>query len=294
MEGLPLELHKLCREVLLRCEVFNSYDDLCDFCKGLEPLYFLHLQLKAERGREALFRSNLPILLEGKHRHYGYIFPIFLEALRISYDPNNDLWQALNDLCDRVRVFMAQHKPNPAQTSQSAQELARELFDLLIQIDFEDQVDLVRQTLQFHRVAAFLIHGKENFGQEILVTRLSQLNPELRNGRKIRIDVSSKSVRGSISQVWNQVANEFDQDMAVDDLLDQIVGKIFECWQTQHLIFIFYGVNRTPVGFLTQLLQSFWQPIVEGVNQVPGLRSQKCLVMFLVDHEGYVYQSEVP
>lgn len=77
MQGLTLELNTLCRNILLKCEQFESYDRLSSFCKGHQELYFLNLQLKKANNLQELYELNLPILIESKHEEYGWIFPIF-------------------------------------------------------------------------------------------------------------------------------------------------------------------------------------------------------------------------
>ncbi|TBR60766.1 hypothetical protein B4U84_07960 [Westiellopsis prolifica IICB1] len=81
------------------------------------------------------------------------------------------------------------------------------MFKSILAIDFEEQEQEFVEALDFHpnRVAAFLIHGQEKYGQEILVTRLSQLR-QLRNGRKIKIKLGGM---GKISDLWNEIAKHF-------------------------------------------------------------------------------------
>ncbi|TBR60765.1 hypothetical protein B4U84_07955 [Westiellopsis prolifica IICB1] len=59
--------------------------------------------------------------------------------------------------------------------------------------------------------------------------------------------------------------------------------------QTQHLIFIFDEVHRTYIGFLSELIEYFWQPIIEKVNC-----QTKYLVMFWLDNQAKVCDSGIP
>lgn len=187
----------------------------------------------------------------------------------------------------------------------------QKLFDSFLDLDFEDQVSQVFNSIQLHPVAAFLIHGKENCGQEVLLTRLRRLFPSWKSIDPAKIEVSSNSVGGAITEVWAQTASRFGQDTAVDDLPGQVVERIFECWQTQHVFFIFKGVNQTPVGFLNRLIEEFWQKIVDRVNQERNLltsgvvdqstEQKYYLIMFLVDNgdsgiplSWEFYQSDYP
>ncbi|MEC4815155.1 MAG: hypothetical protein SAK29_18045, partial [Scytonema sp. PMC 1069.18] len=60
---------------------------------------------------------------------------------------------------------------------------------------------------------------------------------------------------------------------------EQIIDKIRECLQSQNLILIFYIPEYLLAGFLTDLIQHFWQPIVDRVNH-----QDTYLTMFLVEH----------
>jgi hypothetical protein len=55
------------------------------------------------------------------------------------------------------------------------------LFDLLLQVDFKQQVRLVKKVMMLHRIAAFLVHGEPYCGQQLLVTRLFRLKPQWKN-----------------------------------------------------------------------------------------------------------------
>ncbi|NJM23029.1 MAG: hypothetical protein HC907_32290 [Richelia sp. SM1_7_0] len=63
------------------------------------------------------------------------------------------------------------------------------------------------------------------------------------------------------------------------NIQEQIIDKIRECLQSQNLILIFYIPEYLLAGFLTDLIQHFWQPIVDQVNH-----QDTYLTMFLVEH----------
>jgi hypothetical protein len=289
LEGLPPELHKVCRDVFLDCPQFESYERLRLFCKGLEPLYFLYFELKNAESLSALFELNLPILLERKHKQYGWIFPIFVDALKPP-DENDDRRSRLNDLYAKIKAHQEQHR-SEERTSTYTFDDNRRLFKSLLQIDFEEQQEEVTNALKLQqslkRAAAFLIHGEEKFGQEILVHRLSQL-PELRNGRRIKIKMARMD---DVSDLWNAVAAELTGGSNQVSYLspDQVMALVIECLKTQHLIFIFTEVHRSCIGFMPELIEQFWQPMVDIVNL-----KETYLVMFLVDNKGKTCKSGMP
>ena len=289
MKGLPNDLYILCKEVLLECEQFNSYDRLCSFCRGHEKLFFLNFKLKTAKTLDELYELNLPILLETEDDKYDCIFPLFLTALRDTYI-GDGRFKKLARLCTKIQAFINQAQI-PQKISSSDEE--KPLFKLLLYIDLEKQEELVRQSLElqqtfYKKTAAFLVHGEEKFGQEALVTRLCQL-PQLRNGRRIKIKVGGMN---DISELWNEVSKHFsNSSQSVFPSLEPTIDKICKCLQTQNLIFILDEVNSTYIGFLPELIEKFWQRIVNETNKKN--HKETYLVMFLVDNKGYVCKSEV-
>lgn len=237
----------------------------------------------------------------GKLQRGKFAIEALLEEVgrNLGQDQKQNCDQLITEWCTWYQATSAQNKPQTKEVTISQSEKFEQiLFKSLLKLDFEEQVGQVVQTIDFYPIAAFLVHGGENCGQGTLVTRLCQLRPSWRSGRYIPIDVSSNSVRGSLEMVWNLLADEFEQDPVADDFTNQLIERIFECWQTQTVIFAFKEVNRAPVGFLKQLVEKLWQPIVERVSQaliLPNTCVDKqhgqqphSLIMFLVDNEGYI------
>lgn len=285
-EGLPYELCDLCEEVFLICDEFESYDSLRSFCRVREEFHFLTFKLKGkDASPSSLFNLNLPLLLESKHQRYGWVFPIFVKALASRYK-DDDRQSRLNNLYSKIESCSNQPKVQYSQRYRRDQRL----FNSLLEIDFKDQTEEVNNALNLQeslkRAGAFLIHGEQEFGQKTLVHRLSLLS-KLRNGRRIPIPMAGM---GDVSELWNAVAAELTGSNPVSFFsAEQVMALILECLQTQHLIFIFTEVHRTCIGFLPELIEQFWQPIVDRVNL-----KETYLVMFLVDNKGKVCQSGMP
>ena len=281
MKAPPSELYQLCRELLLQCKQLESYKNLCALCV-IDSLTFLKFKLQNASNPLELFNLNFDVLFCSEHQLHGWIFPIFLKQLRDCQHPDDMLWTKLDDLCTKVEAW----KNQPQVYQQQAPQSEHRLFKLLLRIDFDEQEEAVMQvldSLSYNKTAAFLVHGEEKFGQETLVTRLSQL-PKLRNGRRIKIKVSGME---GISNLWNEVGKHLLEKNQSNWLPStQIMERIFELLQTQHLILIFSDVHHTYIGFLPELIQEFWQPLVQKNNQ-----RETYLAMFLVDNKGYVCKS---
>ena len=282
---LPATLYWQCRTLFLKCAQFEEYRRLYEFCNPQEELCFLVEDIVQAKTRSALVESFLNLLVNADE--HGYVFLLFVKALQESCHPEKALWRELNDLYANIKANQEHLRSHRTATYTSDK---RRLFKSILEIDFEEQQEEVTNALKLQqslkRAAAFLIHGEEKFGQETLVHRLSRL-PELRNGRRIPIPMAGM---GDVSELWNAVAAELTGSNPVSFFsAEQVMALILECLQTQHLIFIFTEVHRTCIGFLPELIEQFWQPILDRVNL-----KETYLVMFLVDNKGKACQSGMP
>ena len=166
------------------------------------------------------------------------------------------------------------------------------LFDLLLNIDFKEQVRLVREVITLHRTAAFLVHGEPYYGQQLLVTRLFRLKRQWKNISPVKIDVSHNGVGRSIPHLWRQLTFWFG--LPKDAQPREIIQRICDRLLTQDVIFIFYTVDYMLPNILTTWLQDFWESLVEMVKAdcCPTPEGTH-LLMFLVDNSGSVCQSNI-
>ena len=291
VKGLSADLYKECRTVLLECDVFDNISYLRSFCEGITPLNELVASNLVEAGtKQLLVISNLNVFLKIEHKEYGCLFPFFLKVLRDNfYDNQDELWNKIDTL--RKKVIQQLEKPLLPTEHPKTPWSEHKLFESIIEIDFTEQEDAVRKALDWQklqkRTAAFLIHGyDEKCGQKILLTRLFRKLPELKNGRQIPINLAGMS---ELSELWNKTASYFWASPHISGMSpEQIMDKIFECLQTQNMIFIFPEAHSTYTGFLPDLIQEFWQPIVARANH-----PETYLVMFLIDNKEKVCKSGV-
>jgi inactive STAND/Effector-associated domain 8 len=173
------------------------------------------------------------------------------------------------------------------QNSPASQTPAHLLFDLLLQMDFKQQVRLVKTVIELHHTAAFLVHGEPYCGQQLLVTRLLRLQPKWKKISPIKIDVSHNGVGRSISHLWRQLTSwlGLDKDAEPNEIIEKVCDRLL----TQDVIFIFYTVDYMPPKVLSGWLQAFWEPLVTSVPN----QKDKHLLMFLVDNSGSVCESNI-
>ncbi|MBD2065998.1 XRE family transcriptional regulator [Leptolyngbya sp. FACHB-671] len=168
------------------------------------------------------------------------------------------------------------------------------LFDLLLQMDFKQQVRLVEDALEKHRTAAFLVHGEPGCGQEILVTRLFRIKPTWRNNSPIKNDVTNNAAYRSTERLWKQLSRSFSPLDAKGDqsIEEQIIDKICDRWQTQDVILIFEKVDCMSPNILSSWLNQFWEPLVERGKHNPP-QKETHLLMFLIDNDGSVCKQNI-
>lgn len=182
-------------------------------------------------------------------------------------------------------------------TSESFEEDAlnlqfRLLFHEILNADFKNQVPVVKEVIDMHRTAAFLIHGEQYCGQQLLVTRLSHLKPKWKNISPIKVDVGQRAVGGRLPYLWQQLTSWFG--LPKDALSHQIIERVCDRLLTQDVIFIFDRVNDMQPRILSKWLEEFWEPLVGRVEEhCPSQQRDTHLLMFLVDNNGSVCKSDI-
>ncbi|MFP4124618.1 XRE family transcriptional regulator [Coleofasciculus sp.] len=166
------------------------------------------------------------------------------------------------------------------------------LFDLLLIMDFKQQVRLVKEVMTSYQIAAFLVHGEPYCGQQLLVTRLFRLKPQWKTISPIKIDVSHNGVGRSIRHLWRQVAAWFGlpKEAEPKEIIDRVCDRV----STQDVIFIFYTVDYMPPNVLVAWLEEFWEPLVKRIEPESCPTPEAThLLMFLVDNSGSICQSTI-
>lgn len=196
-------------------------------------------------------------------------------------------------------AFLAEIRPNIGfDRRDKLDEIIREyqgiqtppslLFDLLLDMDFKQQIKTVKQVMQSHRTAAFLVHGEADSGQDLLVTRLFRLTSTWRNNSPIKNDVTHNAAYRSVDSLRRQLARSLL--LPIDTEMSEIIKRICDRWKTKDVIIIFNKVDCVPPQVLSQWLQEFWEQLVMFANQnLP--QKQTHLLMFLVDNCGNISTS---
>jgi len=202
-----------------------------------------------------------------------------LEVIR--EDVGEDKQLCIDKLIEKIQI---QRECIPIPT------LRKQLFELLLKIDFKEQVILVHDALIQHRTVAFLVHGEPYYGHELLVTRLYRMTSRRRNTSPIILDINNKTAKCSTKLLWRKLGSSLLLPSDVQP--EQIIDRICNRWQTQDVVLIFKRVNFMLPEVLCALLRDLWEPLVERGKLNPPTQETN-LVMFLVDNEGSVCQSGV-
>jgi hypothetical protein len=182
-------------------------------------------------------------------------------------------------------IKLVQGKAKPASESKNTSENTKHtlLFDLLLQVDFKQQTNIVRDVIKNHRTAGLLIHNEPDCGLEFLLAKLLRIKPSLKKISPMVFDVGYRN----IERLWTQLGRKFDASPTSNS---DILEKICDRWQTQDVVFIFNKVDCLQSEVLSSWLEQFWEPLVRIGKENPPQKSTH-LFMFLVDHGSKVHKS---
>ncbi|BAY12344.1 hypothetical protein [Calothrix sp. NIES-2098] len=218
-----------------------------------------------------------------------------------------DELQKLLDLIDEKILFLRQKKITEAsplilfQLDKEIQEaeaerenLARtnnshELYNVLLRLNYQDQLFSFAQFLKTESIGAFLIQGLPDYGQRWLLNRLVKqyLSYGGKKPKEIPIELRRISRKNDINTLWRELGGWLGLPLPQKSL-PNILEKAYQFWKTQHLIIVFHDIDFMPESYLPELLNNFWLPLanraLENLSPVNNFK----LLMFLVDYQGDV------
>lgn len=287
MSGLSLELYNRCRTVLLKCREFQDYRALRAVFVT-EHLFPFRIGLPSADSPADLIDRCLDYLVDKRLTGGRPVLPIFIATIRDHYQPGDALCDDLEDLYNAVHEAMGQSVPQTTPTPRRKHLL----YDRLLQLDFRPQIRMVKEVIEEHRIAAFLIHGPPDYGQRTLTYRLTRLKPEWEAGQHIVIDAGSNGVGKSSRALWGQVARKLQLPYSTTP--EELTAKVGEWWQTQDVIFVFHAVDYMPTDLLSAWIEEFWEPLAAMARQTEHQTHRRThLLLFLVDYAGIVCRSNL-
>lgn len=184
------------------------------------------------------------------------------------------------------------------QLAQQLHELERalssgRLYQALLKLGYRQQTRAFRKFIEAHSTAGFLIHGSPEYGQRWLLNRLVvQHVPNLIAGKNVRIELSRIARRSDSAALWRELGGRVG--LGRQSSIPEIAERVYQWWQTQNVLLIFYDVDCLCETYLHQLIQDFWLPLTTKIRAVTPQASQFKLLMFLVDYEGCTGSWNIP
>ena len=171
---------------------------------------------------------------------------------------------------------------------------SKQLQRTLWRLGFKDHASLFLELLEREAIAAFLIHGMQDYGQRWLLNRLvSQYVPNSLTGQVVKIHLNRRARRTGITALWSELGRELG--LRNDECLPEaIVAGVCRWWQTQHVLLIFHEVNCLPEQDFQALVQQFWLPLSKQAKELQSQENPHKLLMFMVDYEGNAGSWDLP
>ena len=167
------------------------------------------------------------------------------------------------------------------------------LYQALLKLGYRKQVQVFRKFVQSTPIAAFLIYGSPEYGQRWLLNRLVvQHTRDSIAGKVVKINLSRIAHRNDVAALWRELAGR--TGLGRQGTVPEIVGRVYQWWQTQNVLLIFYEIDFLSEEFLIELLQDFWMPLMNQAGANGESENVYKLLMFLVDYDGHVGNWKIP
>ena len=167
----------------------------------------------------------------------------------------------------------------------------KKLYQHLLKLGYERQVQEFLKLIQTQSLGAFVIHGSLNHGQKWLLNRLVEdYVPQTLNANPIPLDFSTAVSRFDINSSWRQLGKRLG--LQGDHQPEEIVKKIYRRWQTESVLIVIHCIHLISQDYLETFIREFWHTLVNLAPEVEENRHSYKLLMFLIDYDGPTQQLE--
>ena len=155
-----------------------------------------------------------------------------------------------------------QVEANLTKVGQQQEDLDRlssdgRLYQALLKLGYRKQVQTFRKFVHSYPVAAFLIYGGMEYGQRWLLNRLVvQHTRDSIAGKVVKVNLTRVARKSDVASLWRELGGRVG--LGRQGTIPEIVERVYQWWQTQNVLLIFYEVDCLPESFLEQLLCEFW------------------------------------
>ncbi|PSB54106.1 hypothetical protein C7B67_00085 [filamentous cyanobacterium Phorm 6] len=187
------------------------------------------------------------------------------------------------------RIPVEQKMPTTTDlSSPPPQQSYDKLHQALQRLNYTHQVKLFRTFVEQHPIGAYLIHGEEDSGQKWLLNRLMKQVPHWTNAKVISVTINRISRATYTKALWQELGGRVG--LINQPSQTQIIDKVAQLCQNRTVVLIFDRLDEMPEECMSQFMGQFWLPLVKSVSGVT--QSPSGLLMFLIDHSGYVEESD--
>lgn len=135
------------------------------------------------------------------------------------------------------------------------------LYRALLKLGYRKQVKIFIKFTENNLVAAFLIHGcSPEYGQRWLLNKLIAKHvPKSIAGKVLRVDLNLIARKSDIAALWRELGYRVGLGRYTSPV--EIAERVYQWWQTQNVLLIFYDVDCLHENYLQELIQDFWLPL---------------------------------
>ena len=168
------------------------------------------------------------------------------------------------------------------------------LYGALLKLGYRQQARLFRRAIESESIAAFLIHGLPEYGQRWLLNRLVvQYLPENMNSKVVKVNLSRLARQTNVTALWRELGGRVK--LRGHRLPPpEIANGVYRWWLTQDVILVFHDVQALPEPAVQEMIEKFWIPLTQRVQEDSDGKSVCKLLMFLVDYAGKAEMWNLP
>jgi len=173
---------------------------------------------------------------------------------------------------------------NPRRTSETKEQVSK-LIKCLESLDYRKQTVMFEENTEeaprSRRAAAFVVQAKDYRIQYWLVNRLYQKLQKLRNARVFSFEIPSHPM--TKTQDFNEFWEDFSKKLKCEADPETVIEKLVEIYQTKSVIVAMYDWENSARsrGIQTQVLQGFWQELVDKASALSNQQFRTRLILFL-------------
>lgn len=169
---------------------------------------------------------------------------------------------------------------NSSRTIESKQKL----YKALLKLGYRQQARLFRAAIDSESIAAFLIYGLPDYGQEWLLNRLVYRNIKpIMNEVIVKVELASRLGKIDPSEIWYQLGAKLGQNKRPPPRSD-VIERLKRTLKTRHVIVILNNVHILPERDIQKIIIDFWLPLISDLKKVYTDTETRKLLMFLVDY----------